>query len=116
MTRVSRVEVQLDEAPWTFATQHREEISAFWREKQKSHPHFHDGQVHVMTSWKIRSFQTRAAAFVGNLRRTNFASFYIQQQSNRKMQRETDFSGGAALFCADSSVWMIGSKVIYTAR
>lgn len=111
VTRVSRVEVQLDEAPWTFATQHSEEISAFWREKQKSHPHFHDGQVHVMTSWEIRNFQTRAAAFVGNLRRTNFASFLYCKESNRKMQRETDFSGGAALFCADGGILMALSGV-----
>lgn len=106
VTCVSRVDVQLDEAPWAFATQRSEAISAFWREKQKSHPHFYDGQVHVMTSWEIRNFQTSAAVFVGNLCRTNFASFLYWKESNGKMEGEADFSGGGALLCADGGLLM----------
>jgi hypothetical protein len=69
--RVNNVFVRLDEAPWAFATQNSGKISSFWQEKQREHPHFFDGQVHVMTSWGIRDAQTSAAAFVGNLCRTN---------------------------------------------
>ena len=50
VARVDNMVVQLDEAPWPFVTQNSEKISAFWRGKQKNHPHFYDGQVHVMTS------------------------------------------------------------------
>ena len=87
VTRVNNVVVQVDEAPWPFATQNRENIYAFWREKQKSHPHFYDGQVHVMTSWEIRGAQTNAAAFVGNLCRTNFASFLYWKVSDAHSQK-----------------------------
>ena len=54
VTRVDNVVVRLDESPWRFATQNREKIFAFWREKPRCHPHFYDGQVHIMTSWEIR--------------------------------------------------------------
>jgi hypothetical protein len=106
VTRVNNVVVQLDDAPWPFATQNREKISAFWREKQKSHPHFYDGQVHVMTSWEIRGAQTNAAAFIGKLCRTNFASFLYWKVSHAYSQQEVDFSGGAALLCPDGALLM----------
>ena len=106
VTPVNEVVVQLEEAPWPFATQNSEKISAFWRAKQKSHPHFYDGQVHVMTSWEIRNAQTSAAAFVGNLRRTNFASFLYWKNCKASRQKEVDFSGGAALLCSDGALLM----------
>ena len=104
--RVSKVVVQLDETPWSFATQNSEKIHAFWREKQQSHPHFFDGQVHVMTSWEIRYAQTSGAAFIGNMCRTNFASFLYWKASNAYSQKEVDFSGGAAVLCPDGALLM----------
>jgi hypothetical protein len=104
---VNNVAVQLDGAPWPFATQNREKISAFWQKEQKSHPHFYDGQVHVMTSWKIRGSQNSAAAFIGNLCRTNFASFLYWKVSGAHSQNEVDFSGGAALLCSDGALLMV---------
>jgi hypothetical protein len=106
VTRVNNVVVQLDEAPWPFATQNSEKISAFWQEKKKEHPHFFDGQVHVMTSWEIRGAQTNTAALVGNLCRTNFASFLYWKMSNAHSHEEVDFSGGAAVLCADGALLM----------
>ena len=106
VTRVDNVVVQLDEAPWPFATQNSEKISAFWRAKQKSHPHFYNGQVHVMTSWEIRGAQTNAATFVGNLLRTNFASFLYWRGLDARSQKEVDFSGGAAVLCPDGALLM----------
>ena len=106
VTRVDNVVVQLDEAPWPFAMQNSEKISAFWRAKQSSHPHFYDGQVHVMTSWEIRGAQTSAATFVGNLLRTNFASFLYWRGLDARSQKEVDFSGGAALLCPDGALLM----------
>lgn len=106
VTPVNDVAVQLDDAPWPFATQNRENIAAFWRAKQESHPHFYDGPVHIMTSWEIRDDQTGAAAFVGNLRRTNFASFLYWKACNANAQKEVDFSGGAALLCTDGALLM----------
>jgi hypothetical protein len=41
--RANNILVQLDEAPWPFATQNSGKISAFWQEKQKRHPHFLTG-------------------------------------------------------------------------
>ena len=107
VTLVNNVAVQLDGAPWPFATQNREKISAFWQKEQKSHPHFYDGQVHVMTSWEIRGAQTSAAAFIGNLCRTNFASFLYWKVSDGHSQKEVDFSGGAALLCRDGALLMV---------
>lgn len=106
VARVDNVVVQLDEAPWPFATQNSEKISAFWRAKQKSHPHFYNGQVHVMTSWEIRGARTRAATFVGNLLRTNFASFLYWRGLDSRPQTEVDFSGGAAVLCRDGALLM----------
>jgi hypothetical protein len=106
VTRVSGVEVQLNEGPWAFAKQNTEAIAAFWQKKQKSHPHFFDGKVHVMTSWEIRDFQTSAAVFVGRLQRTNFASFLYWKETDAKMQWGSDFSGGGALFCTDGGLLM----------
>jgi hypothetical protein len=104
--RVNNVVVQLDEAPWPFATQNSEKIFAFWQEKKKEHPHFFDGQVHVMTSCEIRGAQTNTAALVGNLCRTNFASFLYWKMSNAHSHEEVDFSGGAAVLCADGALLM----------
>src|SRR5215469_8888454 len=107
VTPVDNVAVHLDGAPWPFATKNREEISTFWQREQKSHPHFYDGQVHVMTSWEIRGAQTNAAAFIGNLCRTNFASFLYWKVSDAHSQKEVDFSGGAALLCRDGALLMV---------
>jgi 8-oxo-dGTP pyrophosphatase MutT (NUDIX family) len=107
VTRVNNVIVQLNDAPWPFATQNRENISAFWREKQESHPHFYDGQVHVMTSWEIRDPHTNAAAFTGTLCRTNFSSFLYWKATRARSHKDVDFSGGAALLCRDGAVLMV---------
>ena len=104
---VNNVAVQLDGAPWPFATQNREKISAFWQKEQKLHPHFYDGQVHVMTSWEIRGAQTNAAAFIGNLCRTNFASFLYWKACDAHSRNDVDFSGGAALLCPDGGLLMV---------
>ena len=106
VTRVNHVFVDLDEFPWPFATQNRERISAFWQEKQKSHPHFYNGQVHVMTSWEIRGAKTCAAVFTGKLCRTNFASFLYWKDSEINSNSDVDFSGGAALLCPDGALLM----------
>jgi hypothetical protein len=107
ITLVNDVAVQLDGAPWPFATQNREKISAFWQKEQKSHPHFYDGQVHVMTSWEIHGAQNGVAAFIGNLCRTNFASFLYWKASDTHSRNEVDFSGGAALLCPDGALLMV---------
>jgi hypothetical protein len=107
VTLVNNVAVQLEGAPWPFATQNREKISAFWQKEQKRHPHFYDGQVHVMTSWEIRRAQTSAAAFIGNLCRTNFASFLYWKVTDAYSQKEVDFSGAAALLCRDGALLMV---------
>jgi hypothetical protein len=73
VTRVNKALVQLSGAPWLFGAQNRGRIFAFWRE---SHPHFYDGQVHVMTSWEIRRFETDDAVSIGNMCRTNLLVFY----------------------------------------
>jgi hypothetical protein len=106
VTPVREVVVQLEEVPWPFATQNSQKISAFWQVKQSSHPHFYNGQVHVMTSWEIRSTQTNAAAFIGRLRRTNFASFLYWKNCEANTQNTVDFSGGAALLCSDGALLM----------
>ena len=107
VTPVNEVVVQLEDAPWPFAIQNSEKISAFWQAQQKRHPHFYNGQVHVMTSWEIRYAQTSAAAFVGSLRRTNFASFLYWRKCQANAQRTVDFSGGAALLCSDGALLMV---------
>jgi hypothetical protein len=107
VTLVNNVTVQLVGAPWSFATQNEEKISAFWQKEKRSHPHFYDGQVHVMTSWEICGAQTTAAAFIGNLCRTNFASFLYWKVSDAPSQKEVDFSGGAALLCRDGALLMV---------
>jgi hypothetical protein len=114
VTPVNNVVVRLSDAPWPFGTQNREKISAFWREKTKSHPHFYDGQVHVMTCWEIRGAETGAAAFIGNVCRTNFASFLYWKSLGVRSQEELDFSGGAALLCRDGALLVVltGSHTI----
>ena len=107
VTLVNSVAVRLDGVAWSFAMQNREKISAFWRKEQKSHPHFYDGQVHVMTSWGIRGAQSSAPSFIGNLCRTNFASFLYWKACHVHSQNEVDFSGGAALLCADGALLMV---------
>jgi hypothetical protein len=107
VTPVNNVAVHLDRAPWPFATKNREKISAFWQKEQKIHPHFYDGQVHVMTSWEILGAQTNAATFIGNLCRTNFASFLYWKVFDTHSQKEVDFSGGAALLCRDGALLMV---------
>jgi hypothetical protein len=104
---VNTVAVQLDEAPWHFATQNAEKISAFWQRALKTHPHFYDGQVHVMTCWEIRGAQSGDAAFIGHLCRTNFASFLYWKASATLSRKEVDFSGGAALLCGDGALLMV---------
>jgi hypothetical protein len=107
VTLVNNVTVQLDGTRWLFAQRNREKISAFWQKEQKSRPHFYDGQVHVMTSWEIHGAQTSAATFVGNLCRTNFASFLYWKISDGHSRKEVDFSGGAALLCQDGALLMV---------
>jgi hypothetical protein len=104
---VNTVAVQLDEAPWNFAIQNREKIAAFWRTTLTTQPHFYDGEVHVMTSWEIRGAQGGDAAFIGNLCRTNFASFLYWKASATHSRNEVDFSGGAALLCGDGALLMV---------
>ena len=106
VTRVAKVVVGLDEKPWQFATQNRQQISALWREKQRSYPHFYNGQVHIMTSWEIRDAETDVATFVGTLRRTDFASFLYWKESDEHTKSEVDFSGGAAVLCSDGALLM----------
>jgi hypothetical protein len=107
VTLVNNVAVQLDGAPWPFATQNRDKISAFWQKERRSHPHFYNGQVHVMTSWEIHDAQTSAAVFVGSLCRTNFASFLYWKASDAHSKKEVDFSGGAAILCRDGALLMV---------
>src|SRR5271156_1089685 len=99
VTRVNNVIVELDQEPWAFATRNRQKIHSFWQERKKTHPHFYNGQVHVMTSWDVRDAETSTATFIGRLSRTNFASFLYWKQSATNSQKEVDFSGGAALLC-----------------
>ena len=110
VTRVKNIVVQLDERPWPFATQNNKKISSFWQEQQRRHPHFFDGQVHVMTSWEIRDAQNSAAALLGNMCRTNFASFLYWKMSNADLhnhiRNEVDFSGGAVVLCPDGALLM----------
>jgi hypothetical protein len=106
VTPVNNVVVQLADAPWPFAARNKEKISAFWREKIKSRPHFYDGQVHIMTSWEIRGSKNGAHIFVGNMSRTNFASFLYWKSFYDRSQKEVDFSGGAALLCPDGALLM----------
>jgi hypothetical protein len=106
VTRVNNVIVQLDEKPWPFATQNSEKISAFWQEQQRKHPHFFNGQVHVMTSWEIRGAKSSAAAFIGSMCRTNFASFLYWKMSKAHSLNEIDFSGGAVVLCSDGAPLM----------
>jgi hypothetical protein len=106
VTPVKNIVVQLDEAPWPFATQNSGTISSFWQEKKKEHPHFFDGQVHVMTSWEIRGAQTSEADFIGNVCRTNFASFLYCKMSDTHSRNEVDFSGGAVVLCSDGALLM----------
>jgi hypothetical protein len=101
--RVTNVAVQLDEAPWSFAIQNREQIYEFWRTKQESNPYFYNGQVHIMTSWSIRGTGFGTASFVGYMRRTDFASFLYWKEFGGGVG-EIDFSGGAALLCSDGAV------------
>jgi len=105
--RVSTVPVQLDDLPWQFAVQNSDEIAAFRQVKQKAHPHFHDGSVHVMTSWEIRGAQTNAPTFTGRMRRTNFASFLCWKTFAVCSQQEVDFYGGAALMTRDGALLMV---------
>jgi hypothetical protein len=114
VTSVNKVLVQLSDAPWPFGTQNKEKISAFWREKIKSHTHFYNGQVHVMTSCEIRGVETGAAAFTGTVCRTSFASFLYWKSLRMRSQKEVDFSGGAALLCRDGALLMVltGSHTI----
>ena len=106
VTPVKNIVVQLDEAPWPFATQNSGKISSFWQEKKRKHPHFFDGQVHVMISWEIRGAQTSGAAFIGNMCRTNFASFLYWKMSHAHSNNEVDFSGGAVVLCSDGALLM----------
>ena len=107
VTPVNNVAVHLDRAPWPFATKNRKKISTFWQKERRRHPHFYDGQVHVMTSWEIRGAQSSAPSFIGNLCRTNFASFLYWKACHVHSQNEVDFSGGAALLCADGALLMV---------
>ncbi len=106
VTPVNNVVVQLRDAPWPFAMQNREKISAFWQEKIKSQPHFYDGQVHIMTSWEIRGAETGEAFFFGDLCRANFASFLYWKTFGERIRKEVDFSGGAVLLCPDGALLM----------
>jgi hypothetical protein len=106
VTPVNNVVVHLADAPWPFATRNNEKISAFWQKKIKSHPHFYDGQVHIMTSWEIRVATNGTRAFIGNMSRTNFASFLYWKSFGDRSQKEVDFSGGAALLCPDGALLM----------
>jgi hypothetical protein len=104
---VNNVVVQLADAPWRFATRNKEKISAFWQKKIKSHPHFYDGQVHIMTSWEIRGAKNGACVFIGNMSRTNFASFLYWKSSGGCSPKKVDFSGGAVLLCPDGALLMV---------
>jgi hypothetical protein len=106
VTPVKNILVELDEASWPFATQNSGNISSFWQQKKRKHPHFFDGQVHVMTSWEIRGAQTSRADFIGNMCRTNFASFLYWKMSGTHSHNEVDFSGGAVVLCSDGALLM----------
>ena len=106
VTRVNNVTVQLVQESWSFATQNREGICAFWHESKRGQPHFYNGQVHVMTSWSIRDAES-SATFIGKLIRTDFASFLYWKHSNTNLGSEVDFSGGAAIVCRDGAVLMV---------
>lgn len=97
VTPVNNVVVQLRDAPWPFAMQNREKISAFWQEKIKSHPHFYDGQVHIMTSWEIRGAETGEAFFLEICAGRILLVSYIGRPSvnvsgKRSISREAQFS------------------------
>jgi hypothetical protein len=106
VTPLNNVLVHLADAPWPFAMQNREKISAFWRQKIKSHPHFYDGRVHIMTDWEIRATETGAGDFIGNMSRTNFASFLYWKSFGDPSHQEVDFSGGAVVLCRDGAMLM----------
>jgi hypothetical protein len=106
---VNKILVELNDTSWLFATQNKDRISDFWREKATHNTHFYNGQVHIMTSWEIRGAETDEQAFVGNMCRTSFAAFLYWKSFGSPSQQEVDFSGGAALICRDGALLLVVS-------
>ena len=99
VTPVNDVMVLLEDAPWPFATQNGEKISAFWRAKQTSHPHFYDGQVHVMRSWEIRDAETIPQPLLEICIVLILLAFYTGR-TLRRIPERTSISPEVQRFCA----------------
>jgi 8-oxo-dGTP pyrophosphatase MutT (NUDIX family) len=109
LARVTNVTVELEHKPWRFAGQHSDEIWAFWHERKRSQPHLYNGQVHVMTSWRVVDGNSHSSTFVGRLARVNFASFLYWKHFATDPQEAVDFSGAAAILCRDRALLMVVS-------
>ena len=59
VTPVNNVVVQLRRCSLAIRHAKQREDFRLLARKEKSHPHFYNGQVHVMTSWEIRGAENR---------------------------------------------------------
>jgi 8-oxo-dGTP pyrophosphatase MutT (NUDIX family) len=104
---IDDVALTLAHDSWAFSNENAAHIAAFWREKRNTHPHYFNGSVHVLQSWSIRDEARRS--IVGELMRTDFASFLYWRERTDRRSNGFDFSGAGAVVCDDGALLLVVS-------
>jgi len=111
---IDDVDVRLCAEPWQFSVENCERIASHWVAAKAGQPHFFNGQVHIMTKWSVRCSGGRRR-FVGEMVRTDFASFLYWKSNSAKSAGYFDFSGAAAIVTADRALLMVraGNETLF---
>jgi hypothetical protein len=103
---IDEVDVRLAAQPWQFSIENKTQIESFWTAAKADQPHFFNGIVHVMTNWEVRNAGGQRR-FVGEMARTDFASFLYWKSTSTTSACYFDFSGAAAILTADGALLMV---------
>lgn len=99
VTRVTACRLQVDPAPWPYATAHAAEIAADWERRRSERAAMFDGVVHVVSRFKIAD-----GVLAAQLTATRFKSFLHWREAGFPEAGVRDGFGAAVVRAADGRV------------
>jgi 8-oxo-dGTP pyrophosphatase MutT (NUDIX family) len=101
VSRVGRLDLRYEPAPWGFAEQRRAEIDAHFAEAQRANPKLWNGCVLL-----LRDYAIEKGIFRGTFFETDYASFHAWLRWDRPEANAYDCFGAAAVQASDGAFLM----------
>jgi 8-oxo-dGTP pyrophosphatase MutT (NUDIX family) len=110
VSRVERLDLRLDPAPWVFAQQCRAEIDAHFAAAQRIKPQLWNGRVLLLRDYRVADGMLCGAFF-----ETDYASFHAWIAWGRPAVEAVDCFGAAAVRSSDG-VFLLAQMAAHTAN